>query len=107
MENIVFLLSKDCMSCESLPVYGNKYWKTPNIDELANKGTVFRRHYAAGGSTSMSLSAMLSGHYPYEFKSRKRYVNVIPNEFPSIYDTFQNRGYECHLIWDVTWQDET
>ena len=22
MENIVFLLSKDCMSCESLPVYG-------------------------------------------------------------------------------------
>ena len=74
MENVTFLLSKDCMSCESLPVYGNKYWKTPNIDELANKGTVFRRHYAAGGSTSMSLSAMLSGHYPYEFKSRKRYV---------------------------------
>ena len=51
MENVTFLLSKDCMSCESLPIYGNKYWKTPNIDELANKGTVFRRHYAAGGST--------------------------------------------------------
>lgn len=107
MENVVFLLTKDCMSCESVPVYGNKYWKTPNIDELAKKGTVFLRHYASGGSTSMSLSGMLSGHYPYEFKSRKRYVNVLPSEFPSVYGTFQQRGYECHLVWDVTWQDET
>lgn len=107
MENVVFLLTKDCMSCESVPVYGNKYWKTPNIDELAEKGTVFLRHYASGGSTSMSLSGMLSGHYPYEFKSRKRYVNVLPSEFPSVYGIFQQRGYECHLVWDVTWQDET
>ena len=107
MDNVVFILSKDCMSCESLPLYGNTYWKTPNIDALAAHGTVFLRHYAAGGSTSMSLSAMLSGHYPYEFTSRKRYVEVIENEFPSIYETFQQRGYECHLIWDITWQDET
>lgn len=107
MKNIKFLLSKDCLPCESLPCYGNKYWNTPNIDELAEKGTVFNRHYTAGGSTSMALSAMLSGHYPYEFKSRKRYTYVEPEEFPSIYANFQKKGYECHLIWDETWQDET
>ena len=103
MENVIFLLSKDCMSTESLPVYGNTYWKTPNIDELAQKGTVFRRHYTAGGSTSMAMTAMLSGHYPYEFKSRKIYINVKPSEFPSIFDYFQEQEYECHLIWDITW----
>lgn len=32
MRQMIFLLTKYCMSTESLPVYGNKYWKTPNID---------------------------------------------------------------------------
>ncbi len=108
MENVVFLLSKDCMACESLPVYGNSYWKTPNIDALAAKGTVFMRHYTAGASTSMSLSAMLSGHYLHEFKSRSRYAEVVePSEFHSIYDTLQEQQYECHLIWNLDWQTDT
>ena len=105
MENIIFLFSKDAMSKESLPVYGNTFWKTPNIDELARKGTIFRRHYTAGGSTSMAMTAMLSGHYPYEFKDRKIYINVKPSEFPSVYDYFQEKGFECHLIWDITWMN--
>lgn len=105
MKNVIFLLTKDCMSCESLPVYGNKYWNTPNIDELANKGTIFRKHYTAAASTAMAMSAMLTGHYPYEFKSRKIYTNVKPSEFPSIFDKFQSMGIECHLVWDLTWMD--
>lgn len=103
MDNVVFLFSKDAMSKDNLPLFGNKYWKTPNIDELARKGTVFRRHYTAGGSTCMSMTAMLSGHYPYEFKDRKLYIKVKPSVFPSIYDYYQQEGYECHLIWDITW----
>lgn len=105
MNNVVFLLTKDCMSCESLPLYGNRYWNTPNIDELAENGTVFRKHYAAAASTAMSMSAMLTGHYPYEFKQRKTYTDVNPGEFLSIFDYFQNESYECHLIWDITWMD--
>ncbi len=105
MKNVIFLLSKDCMVCESLPLYGNKYWKTPNIDELASKGTIFKRHYTAAPSTSMAMSAMLSGHYLYEFKNRGIYKNVLLSEFPSVFDTLQQRGYECHLIWDMTWMN--
>lgn len=107
MKNTIFLLTKDCMVCESLPIYGNKYWNTPNIDELAKKGTVFKRHYTAAPSTSMSMSAMLTGHYPYEFTSRKTYVNVEPSEYPSVFDIFQKNEYECHLIWDRTWMNMT
>ncbi len=105
MDNVVFLLSKDCMPLESLPVYGNQYWrgKTPNIDALAEKGTVYYRHYCVGGSTAMSLTGMLSGHYCHEFKSRKVYADVETGEFPSIYDFFQENEYECHLIWDWAW----
>lgn len=103
MKDVIFLLSKDCVNLEALPMYGNKYWKTPNIDELASKGTVFNRHYTAAASTSMSFSAMISGHYPYEFKSRKEYVGVQENEFPGFFDFFQEMGYETHLIWDEYW----
>ena len=103
MENVIFLLSKDCMACESLPVYGNTYWKTPNIDDLAEKGTVFKKHYTVAPSTSMAMSSMLTGHYPYEFNSRKLYTKVKPNEFKSLFDLFQEQKYETHLIWDRTW----
>ena len=105
MKNIIVLLTKDCMSCESLPLYGNTYWQTPNIDALAKNGTVFRRHYTGGGSTAMAISIMLTGHYTYEFTNRKAYTNVIPSEFPSIFDTLQTNGYECHIIWDAEWMD--
>lgn len=103
MDNVIFLFSKDCVNLEALPMNGNKYWKTPNIDALAAKGTVFTRHYSAAASTSMSFSSMISGHYPYEFKSRKEYVATIPNEFPGFFEYFQDNGYETHLIWDETW----
>ena len=58
-----------------LPVYGNTYWKTPNIDELASKGTVFYRHYTSAPSTAMSFTAMFSAKYPYEL-DRRTYVHI-------------------------------
>ena len=105
MSEMIFLLTKDCMSLESLPIYGNRVFSTPNINELASKGTVFNRHYTSAPGTSMALTAMLSGHYPYEFTDRKIYRHVKPSEFPSIFDHYQNEGYETHLIWDVRWMD--
>lgn len=103
MKNVIFLLTKDCMPLESLPLYGNQYWETPNIDDLAKHGTVFYKHYSAAASTSMSMSAMLTGKNLYEFSSRKTYSNVIPSEYPSLFDYYQEEGYECHIIWDLTW----
>lgn len=103
MRNVIFLLTKDCMALESLPIYGNGYWETPNIDQLARKGTVFNRHYSAAASTAMSFSAMLTGRYPFEFRKRKFYTAVQPSEFPSIFDLLQQEDYETHLIWDQMW----
>lgn len=105
MNNTIFLLSKDCMSLESLPVYGNKNFKTPNVDSLAKNGTVFLNHYATAASTSMSMSTMLTGKYPFEFKNRKTYAPVKEEEYESIFSILQKKGYECHLIWDFTWMD--
>lgn len=106
MKDLIVLLTKDCMPKEALPCYGGlEYWKgkTPNIDALAEKGTMFTRYYAAAASTYMSMSTMLTGRYPYEFTSRRRYIQVLYGEFPSIYDTLQEMGYECHVIMGDLW----
>lgn len=99
MKKMIFLFSKDALSLENLPIYGNPYWKTPNLDELAAKGTVFFNHHTAASSTSMAFSSMLTGKYPYEFVNRKRYVHVPANEERSIFSILQEQGYDCHILW--------
>lgn len=101
MKDIIFLYSKDAMCTDYLSVYtkSDKYAKTPNLDELAAKGTVFKNHHTAGGSTSMAFSSMLTGKNPYEFENRKTYCEVEPNEKESIFSILQSKGYECHVIW--------
>ncbi len=95
----VVLLSKDAMLPEYLPTYGNTYWKTPNIDELAAKGTVFQQHYTAAPSTAMAFTSMFTGLYPYQL-DRKDYTEVEEyNQGTTLFDEMYARGYECHLLW--------
>lgn len=102
MKNIIFL-TKDALRCEALPVYGNEYWKTPNIDELAEKGTVFKRHYTAGGSTAMAFTAMSLGKYCYETDRKLYDGNESGGDGNTLFDKFWNLGYEVHIAWDKSY----
>lgn len=98
MKTIIYI-SKDALNKNSLPTYGNKFWKTPNIDELATKGTVFNRHYTAGGSTAMAFTSMALGKYCFE-TPRKDYHSETPLNGDTIFDKLYDVGYECHIVWD-------
>ena len=94
------LLSKDAMGKFYLPIYGNSYWSTPNIDALAGKGTVFDCHYTTAPSTAMAMTSMFTGLYPYQTE-RKYYLPVGESEgYPSLLDKVASQGYECHIVWD-------
>lgn len=94
------LISKDAMGKFYLPIYGNRYWNTPNVDALAEKGTVFDRHYTTAPSTAMAMTSMFTGLYPYQ-TDRKYYLPVGKGEgYPSILDKVDSLGYECHIVWD-------
>ena len=41
MQDKIIFISKDALRKGALSFYGNKYWNTKNIDELAHKGTVY------------------------------------------------------------------
>lgn len=105
MSNNVLLITKDAFCKEYLPYYGNHIWlnKTPNIDDLIAKGTIFNRHYTAAPSTVMAFRAMSTGKFAHE----QPYSNYTPKEVPGSNDDLftiaEALGYKGHIIWDEAW----
>jgi arylsulfatase A-like enzyme len=58
--NILFILADD-MGYGDLACYGNKYIKTPTIDQLAEAGARFTQCYAGSGVSSPSRCALMTG----------------------------------------------
>lgn len=92
------IISKDILIPAYLPVYGNRYWATPHIDELASKGTIFLRHYSCAPSTAMAMTGMFTGKFPYELE-RKDYSVVQDYDGTTLFDYMYEKGYSCHLMW--------
>ena len=100
----VVLITKDAMCRSYLPVYGNRYWagKTPNIDELADKGTVFTACYTAAPSTAMAFLGFCTGKFSFEMEM-KNYTPLNEKIRNTIFDYAKELGFESHIIWDTRW----
>lgn len=99
MKNII-LITKDAQVTNYYPVYGNNYWKTPNIDELAKKGTLFLKHYTTAPSTAMAFSGMFLEKYPL-YLDRLKYEHVHDvDEKDTFFYKLEMLGYKNHIIWD-------
>ncbi len=61
---IVFLTDDQCMY--STGVYGNHQVKTPNLDQLAKDGTIFRNNYATTSICMASRASIMTGMYEYK-----------------------------------------
>ena len=60
--NIVFVLADD-MGIGDLGCYGQKKIKTPNIDQLAEKGLLFTNHYSGSTVSAPSRCCLLTGKH--------------------------------------------
>lgn len=61
--NILFIVADD-LGYHDLSCLGSKYYETPNIDKIANKGVVFSNGYATCQVCSPSRASLLSGKFP-------------------------------------------
>lgn len=104
MKNILFL-TKDAFCKAYLPCYGSKYWagKTPNLDELAAKGTKFNNFITAAPSSNMSYLSMFTMSYPYTLPIKD--YRPLPDDFKvySLFDKANDLGYDTHILWDEAW----
>lgn len=99
------LITKDIVRTDYLGVNGKKLWDTPNINELADKGTIFKQHYTAGASTAMAVTSMFTGKYSFEM-DRKKYVEVKQFEDnETLFDVFNKKGLKTFVIWPFEFKE--
>ena len=80
--NILFVMA-DQLGAPVLPAYGHPVVRTPNLDRLAERGTVFEHAYCNSPLCSTSRVSMLSGRLPSDLDA---FDNA--SEFPASTPTF-------------------
>ena len=91
--NVLFIISDDLTST-ALSCYGNQVCKTPNIDRIAARGTLFTRAYCQGTFCGPSRASFMSGYYPHA-TGVFGYTNPRPKigERATWSQHFKNNGY--------------
>ena len=80
---------------DSLSCYGSEWARTPNIDRITSRGTVFRTAVCNSPVCLPSRSSQLSGRYPHEFACLNNNLQSAGIGFPDGYETFPEILSRC------------
>lgn len=107
--NILFIMT-DQQSAEMMSCAGNRYLKTPAMDELAERGVRFELAYSPSPSCVPSRTAMLTGIYPARLDlSRNEDQNNLKGKIPqNILENTMGKllsqgGYKCFFGGKTHW----
>jgi arylsulfatase A-like enzyme len=75
----VLIVVFDAMSASNLSLYGYPRDTTPNLSRLAEKATVYHRHYAAGPFTTPGTASLLTSLLPWTHRALTHYDTVAEN----------------------------
>lgn len=97
--NVLFIISDD-LTATSVSSYENTIPQTPNIDQLASKGTRFTRAYSQYPVCGPSRASLMFGYYPsatetYGYVSGRK--NVGPDRL-SFSQLFKENGYNSARV---------
>lgn len=96
--NIIYILADD-LGYGDLSCYGQKHFKTPNIDKLAENGIKFTQHYSGSTVCAPSRSCLMTGqhtgHTPIrgnqEWKPEGQWP--MPQKSVTIAEMLKEKGY--------------
>ena len=94
--NILFIFSDD-HAVQSIGAYGSKINKTPNIDRLADQGTVFLNSFCGNSLCGPSRAMVLTGKHSHlnGFKQNGDLFDGTQTTFPQL---LQKAGYQTAVI---------
>lgn len=105
MKNILFIFS-DQQRQDTMGVYGQKLNVTPNLDKLAETGTVFENSFTAQPVCGPARSCLQSGVYPSELGT---FINGIslPTNIKTVANYLNDAGYETAYVgkWHLASDD--
>jgi arylsulfatase A-like enzyme len=90
--NILFILADD-WSYPYASIYGDHSIRTPNLDRLAQHGTVFTNAYCASPSCTPSRAAMLTGRYPHNLGEGVNLCGRLDYRIPTYVQLLEKAGY--------------
>ena len=93
--NILWICS-DQQRFDTLGCYGNEFVKTPNLDRLAQGGTLFEYAYSQSPVCTPSRTCFLTGRYPRTTRCRQNGQD-IPEDEVLITRMLADEGYICGL----------
>lgn len=99
----VVYITMDELRPDALSCYGGEAIETPNLDRLAEEGTLFRNAYCASPICLPSRYTMITGQYPHVngFFSNQTEKRMEPGR-PNLYNELKAAGYrtghigKCH-----------
>ncbi|MEE0871015.1 MAG: sulfatase-like hydrolase/transferase, partial [Bacteroidaceae bacterium] len=62
--NIVYIMTDD-HTAQALSAYGNSHIQTPNLDQIAKEGVLFRNSFVANSLSGPSRACMLTGKHSH------------------------------------------
>ncbi len=103
--NVVLIVVED-LGYGDVGCYGATKVKTPNIDQLAERGRRFTDAHSASAASSPARYAVLTGEYPFRrdlwAPARNDAALLIDLEQPTLATLFQAKGYATAFIGN--WQ---
>lgn len=94
--NIVLLVI-DCLRPDHVGCYGHSRPTTPNIDRLAQRGTIFRNVFANASWTKPSVGSMLTSRYPAAHQATSQEAQLSRSEL-TLPEILQNEGYRTAFV---------
>ncbi len=99
-KNVLFILADD-YGYNDMSYRGSQFYETPNIDRIANEGTVFNDGYAACQVCSPSRASIISGKFPArhgitdwigaasneEWRKQNRYTKLLPPDYNHVLES--------------------
>ncbi|QNA43459.1 sulfatase family protein [Lacibacter sediminis] len=96
--NIIFILTDD-QRWDALGVMGNTILKTPNLDNLANNGILFRNAYVTTSICCVSRASILTGAYQNKHKINDFVTDMSKDVLTATYPyLLKQNGYQVGFI---------
>src|SRR3990172_4504767 len=90
----VLLITLDTTRADRLGCYGYKPARTPALDALAARGTLFENAFAQVPLTLPSHCSIMTGRYPREHGVRLNGRNALGPAHPTLAGIFKEHGYD-------------
>ncbi|WUR15120.1 sulfatase-like hydrolase/transferase [[Empedobacter] haloabium] len=102
--NILFILADD-LGYADLSVYGNRDFKTPNLDRLAAQGARFTQAYSNSAVCSATRFGLITGRYQYRLRGGLEEPIAgasdtigLPPDHPTLPSLLKAAGYRTALF---------